>query len=107
MTMTMTPAATEFFLKHPLRFHGDGSTQLAYRTIGEGPPLLMIHGFPLHGLTYRKLVRDLSRDHTCVVVDLPGAGASAWDGATDFSFPAHGVRLARLMAHLGHERYAV
>lgn len=105
--MILMPPATEFFTRHPLRFHGDASTRVAYRTIGAGPPLLLIHGFPLHGLTYRKLVQELCHDYTCIVVDLPGAGTSAWDASTDFSFPAHGARLARLMAHLGHERYAV
>jgi pimeloyl-ACP methyl ester carboxylesterase len=106
MMPTLTAAARSF-AAHPLRFHGEGSTQVAYRTIGEGPPLLMIHGFPLHGLTYRKLVEELCGEFTCVVVDLPGAGESVWDRTTDFSFPAHASRLSRLMHDLGHERFAV
>lgn len=105
--MIATPPAAKRLISQPLTMYGEGPTRLAYRTIGEGPPLLLIHGFPLHGMTFRKIVPDLSRDFTCVVVDLPGTGASAWDTTTDFSFPSHAARLARLMAHLGHERYAV
>jgi haloalkane dehalogenase len=48
-----------------------------------------------------------SCDYTCVVVDLPGAGESAWSDRTDFTFPAHAARLGRLMDHLGQGPYAV
>jgi hypothetical protein len=40
--------------QQPLRHFGDQDTQIAYRIIGNGPALLLIHGFPLHGLTFRK-----------------------------------------------------
>src|SRR3954452_5093150 len=99
--------APEQLLNQPPRHFGVHHTRIAYRIIGRGPALLMIHGFPLHGLTYRKIVPDLSRDHTCVVVDLPGAGESVWSGATDFSFPAQARRLDGLMGQIGQDRYAV
>ena len=93
--------------QQPLRHFGDQDTQIAYRIIGSGPALLLIHGFPLHGLTFRKIVPDLRRDFTCVVVDLPGAGESVWNHRTDFRFPAQARLLMNLMEHLGHRRYAV
>src|SRR5262249_25409111 len=99
--------APERLLHQPLRHFGVQDTQVAYRIIGSGPALLMIHGFPLHGLTYRKIAPELSRDHTCVVVDLPGAGESVWGRATDFSFPAQARLLDALMSHIGHDHYAV
>jgi pimeloyl-ACP methyl ester carboxylesterase len=91
----------------PLRHFGDQDTRVAYRIIGSGPALLMIHGYPLHGLTYRKIVPDLRRDHACVVVDLPGAGESIWSRRTDFRFPAQARLLRDLMNDLGYRRYMV
>jgi pimeloyl-ACP methyl ester carboxylesterase len=93
--------------KQPLRYFGDKDTRVAYRIIGSGPALLMIHGYPLHGLTYRKIVPDLRRDHTCVVVDLPGAGESVWSRRTAFRFPAQAQLLRDLMNDLGTKRYTV
>ena len=90
-----------------LRHFGDQDTQVAYRVIGSGPALLLIHGYPLHGPTYRKIVPNLRRDYTCVVVDLPGAGESVWSRRTDFGFPAQARLLRDLMNHLGHGRYAI
>lgn len=97
-------APPEQLLQQPLRQFGDKNTKIAYRIIGSGPALLMIHGFPLHGDTYRKLIPDLSRDYTCVVVDLPGAGESSWNRSTDFTFPAQAHRLRDLMSEIGPER---
>lgn len=99
-------SAIDFFLRHPLQFHGD-QTKTPYRVIGQGPPLLLIHGFPAHGLSWRQLVVDLHRNYTCVVIDLAGTGESVWNDETDFSFIAHARRLKHLMHDLGHERYAV
>lgn len=90
----------------PLQYHGAG-TQVAFRVVGQGPPLLLIHGFPAHGLSYRNVIGDLQREYACVVVDLVGAGESIWNDDTDFSLPAHARRLKALMQYLGHERYAV
>jgi haloalkane dehalogenase len=93
--------------QQPLRHFGDHDTRIAYRIIGSGPALLLIHGFPLHGLTFRKIVPYLRQHYTCVVVDLPGAGESVWNRGTDFRFPAQARLLMNLMNHLGHRRYAV
>jgi pimeloyl-ACP methyl ester carboxylesterase len=98
---------TRRVLEQTLRHFGDQDTKIAYRIIGSGPVLLLIHGYPLHGLTFRKIVPDLRRDYTCVVVDLPGAGESAWGRRTDFRFPAQARLLADLMNHLEYRRYAV
>ncbi|MGH8528601.1 MAG: alpha/beta fold hydrolase [Nevskiales bacterium] len=82
-----------------------GDATLALRRFGSGPALLLIHGFPLHGFTWRKLLPELSRHFTCYVVDLAGKGDSEWSAATDFSFAAHARRLKQLVDHLGLQRY--
>ncbi|MGQ9480850.1 2-succinyl-6-hydroxy-2,4-cyclohexadiene-1-carboxylate synthase [Chloroflexus sp.] len=44
---------------------------------GSGPALLTIHGFTGSGQTWQPLVPMLAQDHTLVLVDLIGHGASA------------------------------
>lgn len=55
----------------------DGAT-LAYRKVGQGPPVMLVHGWPLSGSTWRGLLPALAERHTCYVPDLPGAGQSPW-----------------------------
>lgn len=50
--------------------------RIVYRRVGQGPPLVFVHGWPLHGATWRAIVHELQHDYTCYVPDLPGAGDS-------------------------------
>lgn len=45
--------------------------------VGQGPPILFVHGFPLDHTMWREQVADLSRDHRCIVPDLRGFGKSS------------------------------
>lgn len=51
-----------------------GDHQVAHRKLGSGPDLLFLHGWPLHGGTWRNIVPRLAADYTCHVIDLPGTG---------------------------------
>ncbi len=44
--------------------------------IGSGPPLLLIHGWAMHGGVFAPLVERLKADFQCWLVDLPGHGLS-------------------------------
>ena len=77
-------------------FHSTDAT-IAYRKYGNGPPVLFIHGFPVHGYTWRKILPELSKKHTCYVVDLPGLGLSQWTEKTNFHFEAHSDRLVQFL----------
>jgi pimeloyl-[acyl-carrier protein] methyl ester esterase len=46
-------------------------------TAGAGSPLVLIHGFAMHGGVFGPLVPALARRHRVHVVDLPGHGGSA------------------------------
>jgi len=84
-----------------------GSATLAFRRFGAGPPLLFIHGWPLSGFTWRKLLPSLSRRFTCFTVDLAGAGDSDWKDTNDFSFHGHAAHLQEAARALGLDRYAL
>ena len=43
---------------------------------GEGPPLVLLHGWAMHGGVFAPLVARLRAAHTLHVVDLPGHGGS-------------------------------
>ena len=85
-------------------FEGVGA-RLAYRVVGAGPPLVLVHGYPVHGETWRKLLPELTRRFTCYVPDLPGLGLTEWRAETDFTFPGHARNLRRWIDGLGLERY--
>ena len=74
---------------------------LAVRRFGSGPPLLFVHGFPVHGATWRWLLPSLAERFECVVVDLPGLGDGDWTAATNLRFSAHAHRLASLLGEIG------
>ena len=73
---------------------------------GDGPPVVLLHGFPQTWWEWREMMPRLARAHTVVAVDLRGAGHSGnpqggYDKAT-LAADVHGV-----MGALGFERYAV
>ncbi|GAA0928587.1 alpha/beta hydrolase [Kribbella koreensis] len=73
---------------------------------GDGPPLLLIHGWPENWYAWRFLMPALARDFTVVAVDQRGIGlsektAGGYDSAT------LAADLAALMTRLGHQRFAV
>src|SRR5262249_12444399 len=103
MATTMTPAATEF-LAQQVQFQDVGTAEIAVRRFGAGRPLLLIHGWPLCGCPYRKILPDLAARHACYVIDLPGGGSTRWRDDNDFSFAGQARNVARLVEFLGIER---
>ena len=53
------------------------SGPLHVETSGTGPPLVMLHGWAMHGGLFASLVPTLARRYQVAVVDLPGHGFSA------------------------------
>ena len=51
-------------------------TQLSVDITGHGPPLVLLHGWAMHGGIFAPLVQALREHHTLHVVDLPGHGHS-------------------------------
>jgi pimeloyl-ACP methyl ester carboxylesterase len=73
---------------------------------GDGPPLLLVHGWPENWYAWRLLMPALARDFTVIAVDQRGIGLTdkprdGYDSATLAG------DLAALMDALGHRRFAV
>ena len=75
-------------------------------TGGDGPPLLLVGGWPQTWYAWREVMPALARDHTVVAVDSRGAGLS--DKPDDgYDAGTLAADLAALMAALGYDRFDV
>lgn len=81
------------------------------RTGGEGPPLLMIHGFPQTHVEWHRIAPALARRFTLILPDLPGYGWSVAPAGGRNHAPYAKRDMARvmieIMENLGHVRFAV
>ncbi len=88
-----------------------GRTSYRPGVAGEGPPVLLLHGFPETHYCWHKLAPRLAEDHTVVVCDLKGYGESRSEPGGElgegYSNRERASELVKLMARLGHERFAV
>ena len=84
-----------------------GNARVCYSKAGQGPALVLLHGFPLSGLTWRKIVPALSQRFTCYALDLVGLGGSTSRDAVDFSSPGQAAVFQRALRALGVSTYAL
>ena len=73
---------------------------------GEGPPLLLVHGWPQNWYAWRLLMPELAQDFEVIAVDQRGIGLTdkPQDGYDTGTLAGD---LVALMDALGHERFAV
>lgn len=89
---------------HPWQLeHRFDSEQGAIRwgRIGEGPPVVLVHGTPFSSYVWRDVARALSARFEVYVWDLAGFGASEQREGQDVSLAAQARILAALLEHWG------
>jgi haloacetate dehalogenase len=78
---------------------------------GEGPALLLLHGYPETHAMWHKVAPALARDYTVVCPDLRGYGASSKPKGlpdhSNYSKRAMAKDMAEVMTALGHSRFHV
>ena len=78
---------------------------------GDGPPVLLLHGFPQSHVMWHRIAPELARDHTVVAADLRGYGDSGRPASgahhAGYSFRAMAADQVALMQALGFDRFAV
>src|SRR5579862_8032391 len=84
-----------------------GAARVCCRRVGTGPALVLLHGFPLSGLTWRKVVPELAQRFTCYTLDLVGLGESRSGAAVDYSSPGQAVVLRQALRAQGVTSYAL
>jgi pimeloyl-ACP methyl ester carboxylesterase len=72
------------------------STRLSYRKEGQGPALVLIHGFPENGGLWKQVWPILAVNFTIIVPDLPGTGAS--DLTADVSMDSLAQNINEILA---------
>jgi pimeloyl-ACP methyl ester carboxylesterase len=73
---------------------------------GQGPPLLLVHGWPQTWYAWRMLMPTLARDFQVIAVDQRGIGLSD-KPADGYDTGTQASDLAALMEGLGHQRFAM
>jgi pimeloyl-ACP methyl ester carboxylesterase len=88
------------------RYVDTGDLRLHAVTGGDGPPLLLVHGWPQTWYAWRMLMPALARDFSVVAVDQRGIGLSdkPQDGYDTGTLASD---LVALMDALGHRRFAL
>ena len=88
-----------------------GDVTIAASVGGEGPPLLLLHGYPQTRAMWHRVAPELARAFAVVAADLRGYGDSdkppGGPGHEAYSKRAMARDQVELMAALGHERFAV
>lgn len=106
--MSLTAAeAADLFRRPPTRFLDVGSGEVAYRTVGSGPDVLFVHGWPVSSATFRCLLPHLADHVTCHLIDLPGAGSSRYSKDTPLTIANHIHSVRRSIDLLGLHDVAV
>ncbi len=81
--------------------------RIAFRRFGSGPALVLVHGWPVSGATYRHIIPILAREFTCIVVDLLGTGSSEWNEKYTFTFAEHAESVKCVVNALDLKSYAL
>ena len=102
--MTLFPG----FLQKKLQ---TGGATINLRIGGEGPPLLLLHGYPQTHAMWHKVAPQLAREFTVVCPDLRGYGDSSkprgLPGHSNYAKRAMALDQVEVMRHFGFEAFAL
>jgi haloacetate dehalogenase len=80
--------------------------EIAFEAGGDGPPLLLLHGFPQNRALWAQVGPALAHNHRVICPDLRGYGESSKPGPVEaYAFREMGRDMLALMTALGHERF--
>ena len=81
-----------------------GGLHIAYERVGDGPPVVLLHGYVGDGpTTWRRQLEVLGDEFTVIAWDAPGAGRSS-DPPEAFGMAGYADCLAGFIAELGLDR---
>lgn len=71
-----------------------------FRYYGSGPPILLVHGFPQHSLTWHTIGPILAQNHTVIAPDIRGMGDSSLSKTANYTARAAGSDLKAILDFL-------
>lgn len=84
----------------------DGMT-LAYRELGSGPPVLLIHGWPTTSYLWRGVMPAIAERNRVIAIDLPGFGDSDKPAEASYGFEFFEDVIEGFLASLEIDRVAL
>src|SRR3990167_7949361 len=74
-----------------------GDTQIAYIDIGEGPPLILLHGCPFSAYEWNEIIPVLAQHYRVIAPDLYGLGDTPVRLDQDYRLPQDVEMVRQLM----------
>lgn len=91
------------FFDHVAEVNGQS---IAYSRAGDGPPVLLLHGFPQNRAMWRGIAPDLAKQFTVIAADLRGYGDSSKpEGVANYTFRNMAADQRALMVSLGFDQF--
>lgn len=85
-----------------------GGVKIHYTSLGSGPLMVMMHGFPDYWYTWRYQMEVLSEDYQCVAIDLRGYNLSDKPrGVDNYAMDLLAGDVVAVIKHLGGEKAIV
>ncbi len=75
--------------------------QIYYQQVGNGPTLLMLHGYPYSSYDFHLILPELAKKHRVVLFDFPGMGFSDKPREHNYTFAGYVNVVNTLARHLG------
>lgn len=79
----------------------DSGLTVTYRALGDGPTVLLLHGWPTSSHLWRNVMSSLAEAHHVIAVDLPGFGGSDKPPDLRYGFELFGASIDRLLDEVG------
>ena len=89
------------------RFADVSGGRMHYIDVGQGDPIVFLHGLPGWSFQYRHLIRGLSNGYRCIAPDLLGFGMSDKPANLTYSPLNYTENLRELIEHLGLDRFTL
>lgn len=87
-----------------------GDAEIYLERGGDGPPLLLLHGFPQTHVAWHEIAPRLAEEYTVILPDIRGYGASTGPPdpeAADYTHRAMAADMATVMGSLGFDEYRI
>ena len=78
----------------------DGN-KIAFREMGTGEPVVLIHGIPTNSLMWREIIPILAKNHRVIAPDMLNYGKSEKPAGVDVSINAQSRMIVRFMDAVG------
>ncbi|MDQ3031001.1 MAG: alpha/beta fold hydrolase [Myxococcota bacterium] len=78
-----------------------GGCEVAFGELGEGPPIVMLHGLGDTHHTFRRIAPALAKRHRVLMPDLPGHGSSGRPEDAPYDAPWYASTIASFMERVG------